>query len=102
MDLAPDDVPNATTVIRIMQQLGGSFGTAALVVILAHATTGATLADRAAGFGTTFWWVAGFSVLSLVPALLLPSRKADRAVKEAVAEPRPCTGRGRRSPNRRR
>ncbi|MFI1354142.1 DHA2 family efflux MFS transporter permease subunit [Streptomyces sp. NPDC020898] len=87
VDLAPDDVPNATTVIRIMQQLGGSFGTAALVVILAHETTGTTLADRAAGFGTTFWWVTGFSVLALIPALLLPSRKAPRAAKEAVAGP---------------
>ncbi|WP_371657932.1 MDR family MFS transporter [Streptomyces sp. NBC_00280] len=87
VDLSPDDIPNATTVIRIMQQLGGSFGTAALVVILAHETTGGTLADRAAGFGTTFWWVTGFSVLALIPALLLPSRKAARAGEEAVAGP---------------
>ncbi|MEU6352415.1 MDR family MFS transporter [Streptomyces sp. NPDC047072] len=74
-DLTQADVPNATTMIRIMQQLGGSFGTAALVVILEHATKGSGLADRAAGFATTFWWVTGFSVLALLPALLLPSRE---------------------------
>jgi EmrB/QacA subfamily drug resistance transporter len=84
-DLTQADVPNATTVIRIMQQLGGSFGTAALVVILEHATKGSAPADRAAGFATTFWWVTGFSVLALLPALLLPSRKPARAGEQAGA-----------------
>ncbi|GAA4031900.1 DHA2 family efflux MFS transporter permease subunit [Streptomyces plumbiresistens] len=85
VDLTQDDIPNATTVIRIMQQLGGSFGTAALVVILEHATSGSEPGDRAAGFGTTFWWVTGFSVLALVPALLLPSRRTGPAAEKAAA-----------------
>lgn len=85
VDLTQDDIPNATTVIRIMQQLGGSFGTAALVVILEHATSGSGLGDRAAGFGTAFWWVTGFSVLALVPALLLPSRRTGPPAEKAAA-----------------
>jgi EmrB/QacA subfamily drug resistance transporter len=67
--LAPERIPDASGITRIVQQLGGSFGTAALAVVLQRglATTG-----RAGAFDTAFWWVLGASVLALVPALLLP------------------------------
>jgi EmrB/QacA subfamily drug resistance transporter len=71
------DVPDASTMMRIVQQVGGSFGAAVLAVILAgqlasHA--GLTAAVRVAAFDTSFWWAIGFTVLALAPAVLLPTR----------------------------
>ena len=50
----------ASTSIRIMQQLGGSFGSAALFIIVQHQLTlhPHTAAGLAAAFSTTFWWVS--------------------------------------------
>jgi EmrB/QacA subfamily drug resistance transporter len=81
VDLSHEDIPNATTLIRITQQVGGSFGTAVLAVILEHelVTAAPGAATHAAAFGHTFWWVLGFSVLAFVPALLLPPRQPARA-----------------------
>jgi EmrB/QacA subfamily drug resistance transporter len=69
-------IPRATSTIRILQQLGGSFGVAILAVVLqrqlldeAHDTVNA-----AAAFGHTFWWAVGFIVLAAIPTLFLPSR----------------------------
>ena len=70
------EVPDASTMMRIVQQVGGSFGAAVLAVILAGqlaSHTVLTTAARVAAFDTSFWWAIGFTVLALVPALLLPS-----------------------------
>jgi EmrB/QacA subfamily drug resistance transporter len=71
------DVPHASSVTRIMQQVGGAFGAAVLIVILssqagAHAAVGTSALVSA--FSATFWWTTGFAVLAAVPALLLPGR----------------------------
>jgi EmrB/QacA subfamily drug resistance transporter len=71
------DVPHASSLTRIMQQVGGAFGAAVLVVILssqaaAHFAGGAS--GLASAFAATFWWTTGFAVLAAVPALLLPGR----------------------------
>jgi protein-S-isoprenylcysteine O-methyltransferase Ste14 len=63
--------------MRIVQQVGGSFGAAVLAVILAtqlasHAVL--TAAIRVAAFDTAFWWAIGFTVLAVAPAVLLPTR----------------------------
>jgi len=75
--LERSEVPDASSATRIMQQVGGAFGAAILVVILssqatAHAAAG--LAGLATAFDHTFWWTTGFAVLAFVPALLLPGR----------------------------
>ncbi|MEU4232282.1 MDR family MFS transporter [Nonomuraea sp. NPDC026600] len=58
-------IPHASSTTRIMQQLGGSFGTAVLAVILQR-----QLADHpGAAFGHTFAWALAFSALAVVPAL---------------------------------
>jgi EmrB/QacA subfamily drug resistance transporter len=59
-------VPDASSATRILQQVGGSFGTAVLAVILAGAGT----ADP---FGKTFLWATVFTAAALLPALLLLS-----------------------------
>lgn len=84
-----DDVPDASTTTRIVQQVGGSFGAAVLAVILAHGfvTHGASAAARGAAFDTAFWWAIGFSVLALLPAFLLPSTVKRRGGKVERSSP---------------
>ena len=63
-------VPDASSLTRIMQQVGGAFGAAVLVVILSSQAG----AHPATAFQATFWSTAGFAVLAILPALLLPGR----------------------------
>jgi hypothetical protein len=76
--LSPAEVPHASSMTRIVQFVGGSFGAAVLVAVIldrqveAHAGAGA--AGLAAAFGHTFWWTVGFTALAAVPALLLAGR----------------------------
>jgi len=75
LGLRPDQIPDATSVTRIAQQLGGAFGTAILAMILAtqlHAHQGAGLAGQATAFAGTFWWSLGFTAIAIIPALALP------------------------------
>lgn len=67
----------ASSITRIVQYVGGAFGTGVLATILAHqvAVQGATQAGEAAAFSVAFWWSIGFTALALVPAFLLPSRR---------------------------
>jgi MFS family permease len=74
----PAEVPDASATTRIVQQIGGSLGTAALAVILAHqlfthhATT--TLA-RGHAYDTAFWWAIAFSLIPLIPLIMLPNTR---------------------------
>jgi EmrB/QacA subfamily drug resistance transporter len=76
-------IPHASSVVRIVMQVGGSFGAAVLVAVIlggqvaGHA--GAGTDGLALAFGHTFWWCVGFTVLALVPALLLAGRTAPAA-----------------------
>lgn len=69
--LAREEVPHASIVTRIAQQLGGAAGTAVLAVILQGA---ATTLGPVAGFQHAFWWAVGFTGLAVVLSLLLPGR----------------------------
>jgi hypothetical protein len=72
-------VPHASSVTRILQYLGGSFGAAVLVaVILDGELAAAGPAGVAAAFGHTFWWCTGFTALALLPALLMSGRAEGR------------------------
>ena len=86
--LAKADVPHASSATRIMQQVGGAFGAAVLVVILAGQATAhaAGQAALATAFGNTFWWCIGFTALAVVPALLMPGKPA-HAKPEQHTEP---------------
>jgi hypothetical protein len=70
------DVPHASIITRIAQQIGGSFGVALLAVIL-----DSTLANTTGGvdspvtaFQDAFWWATGFTALAMLLALALPGR----------------------------
>jgi MFS family permease len=78
------DIPKASTTINILQRLGGAVGTAIFAVILQH---GLDAGHGASAFGDTFWWVLGLTVLTAIPAMLLP---AGPAPVEAAPEPVPA------------
>ncbi|MET8974270.1 MDR family MFS transporter [Streptomyces sp. NPDC004539] len=61
-DVPADRVPHASTIVRIVQQLGGSFGTAVLAGLLTH------------GFPYAFAWATGFTVLACAVSVLYPVR----------------------------
>jgi EmrB/QacA subfamily drug resistance transporter len=94
-DLSRADLPHASSATRIAQQVGGAFGAAVLVVILAGQRAAHLAAGQAAvpiAFGHTFWWCVGFTALAIIPALALPGRPAaprrpDSPEPAAVAEP---------------
>jgi len=70
--LAKEQVPHASSATRILQQVGGSFGTAVLTVILELQLTGPGHgAGLVTAFDRTFWWAIGFTVAGALPALLL-------------------------------
>jgi branched-subunit amino acid permease len=69
------EVPDASIITRIAQQVGGSFGTAVLAVILAGATTAATSTTALTGaFQRSFWWAIGFTAAGVLISLVLPGR----------------------------
>ena len=82
--LRSQQIPRATSAIRILQQLGGSFGVAVLAVALQRQLTGEIhhAGNLAAAYGQTFWWALAFIALAVVPALMLPRTAAG---KEASA-----------------
>jgi EmrB/QacA subfamily drug resistance transporter len=89
--LRNDEYPRATSAVRIFQQVGASFGTAVLAVILQHQASrhaAGAPGDLTTAFGHTFRWAVGFSALALVPALLLPRTAPERPPTPAP-EPEP-------------
>lgn len=72
--LERDEVPHASIITRLAQQIGGAFGTAILAVILEATTSGATgIADLATGFDVAFWWAVGFTVVAIGVCFALPA-----------------------------
>lgn len=72
VDIRKDQMPDASAITRIVQMLGGAFGTALVAVVL---TTATTTTNPEPGFDAAFWWVAGITVVAAVVALLLPAHK---------------------------
>jgi len=74
--LDKQQIPHSSVLTRTAQQIGGSFGTAVLAVILedAIAARPATLADA---FHVAFWWSAGFSAVAVLLSLWLPGAQRE-------------------------
>lgn len=93
--LTHDEIPHASIVTRVAQQIGGSFGIAVLAVVLQRQTAVVSSPARAAAaFGQTFWWAVGLMVVGLVVAPFLPGKemtevgraRVDREDELALAE----------------
>jgi len=70
--LDKQQIAHSSVVTRTVQQIGGSFGTAVLAVILSGGIT-AHQGSLATAFDAAFWWATGFSALAVLLALWLPA-----------------------------
>jgi EmrB/QacA subfamily drug resistance transporter len=85
--LDKEQIPHSSVLTRTAQQIGGSFGTAVLAVILegAIAAHHGALADA---FHVAFWWSAGFSAVAVLLSLWLPgAQRTPPAEAAPVAQP---------------
>jgi hypothetical protein len=69
--LPPADVPSASIITRVVQQVGGSLGTAVMAVILTSAAVGS---DPAAEYRQAFWWSVALTAIAVPLCLVLPGR----------------------------
>ncbi|MER5197405.1 MDR family MFS transporter [Streptomyces sp. NPDC002755] len=89
--LRHEEIPDASIITRVAQQIGGSVGIAVLAVVLQRTTGGAhTPGALADGFGAAFWWSVAFTAAAVPLCLLLPGRPepvapVDEAATERVA-----------------
>jgi EmrB/QacA subfamily drug resistance transporter len=75
-DIGQTQIAHASMHTRIMQQVGGSFGTALVAVVLQFCLN-AHHGDAAWGFQAAFWWAAGTALVAVIPALTLPGKARD-------------------------
>lgn len=68
-DTAHDQMPHASAITRISQQLGGAFGTALIAVVL-------TAGHLGGGFDPALWAITAITAAAAVLALLLPRSTA--------------------------
>jgi hypothetical protein len=73
---------------RTAQQIGGSFGTAVLAVIL-EAGIVSHHGAVAGAFHTAFWWSVGFSAVAVLLSLWLPGAQRPQAPERTPA-PQPA------------
>jgi EmrB/QacA subfamily drug resistance transporter len=71
-------IAHSSVLTRTTQQIGGSFGTAVLAVILESAVTGHG-GNLPAAFGIAFWWSAGFSLLAVLLSCWLPGAQRQQS-----------------------
>lgn len=83
-------VPDASIITRIAQQVGGSFGTAVLAVILTSTLTAAASPAALEGaFRQSFWWALGFTAVGILISLALPGTVP---VAAPASAPEPAAG----------
>ncbi|TDV49681.1 MDR family MFS transporter [Actinophytocola oryzae] len=78
-------IAHSSVLTRTAQQIGGSFGTAVLAVILEQSISGTGSDAVVSGFHTAFWWATGFSLVATALCVWLPGRTQVRAAAAAVA-----------------
>jgi hypothetical protein len=90
LGLDRQQIAHFSVLTRTTQQIGGSFGTAVLAVILESAVTGHG-GNLPAAFGIAFWWSAGFSLVAVLLSFWLPGAQRDQARPETTeAQPVPA------------
>jgi EmrB/QacA subfamily drug resistance transporter len=105
-DLQPAEIARATSALNVIQRIAGSLGTALLAVVLQRAfeaqlphfhggiSQASALVHRdplhaapaiAHAFGTTFWVAFALTAAALIPALLLPPKRAASSVRQQTS-----------------
>ena len=82
--LDKEQIPHSSVLTRTTQQIGGSFGTAVLAVILEDAIVSRHGA-LAGAFRIAFWWSAGFSAVAVLLSLWLPGAQRPQSAEGAPA-----------------
>ena len=68
--LSREQVPAGSAIVRLIQQVGGSAGTALLATVL----VGAGAVETLVGFHAAFAWSVALTTVALVPCALIPRR----------------------------
>lgn len=88
------EIPHSSVLTRTAQQIGGSFGTAVLAVILEGALAAHPAAPNHA-FQQAFWWSVGFSLVAVLLSLWLPGPQREPAeasqASNSSGEPTPAS-----------
>ncbi len=90
VDIAKEQMPDASALTRIAQLVGGAFGTAMTAVVL---TAAADASRPAASFDLAFWGTAGMTLVAGAAAMFLPGRasvpsRPSEELKPADHQPR--------------
>lgn len=78
MGLNRDQIPHASISTRILQTIGGAFGSALLATIVEHQLSSSSVPSiqtTASAYNVAFWWSIGFAMIAIIPALLLSTHK---------------------------
>ena len=76
--LGSEQIPHASIATRILQTIGGAFGSAVLATIVEHqlaSHSAAGIQYISSAYNFAFGWSAGFTVAALIPALFLAAHK---------------------------
>ncbi|MDR2783770.1 MAG: multidrug efflux MFS transporter [Treponema sp.] len=88
-ELKQDEITHGTIVTRILQQIGGAFGTAILSMQFQHYLPQNASSPELVGkaFNLVFVWSLGFTVVSIIPALaLIRTRDREASGSKGSAE----------------
>ena len=91
LGLDKEQIAHSSVLTRVTQQVGGSFGTAVLAVILENAIA-ARHGALAGAFDVAFWWSVAFSVVAVLLSLWLPG--APRTPEATATATGTATGTG--------
>ena len=89
--LRPSQVNDASPQLNILMRVGGSISTAIFTVVLQQNLTraGRSPTAQASAFGTTFWWVLGFTAVAVIPTVVLMAIERRQAPGSAGPVQRP-------------
>lgn len=72
--LGSEQIPHASIATRILQTIGGAFGSAVLATIVEHqlaSHSASGIQNVVSAYNVAFWWSVGFTILSVIPTLFL-------------------------------
>ncbi len=91
--LPPNQIPDATPQLNVLQRVGGAIGTAVLAVVLTnHLRHHPTPAGQASGFGTAFLWVLAMTITATIPTIALARAERRARVLIGARSPRSDAG----------
>jgi EmrB/QacA subfamily drug resistance transporter len=73
--LDKQEIPHSSVLTRMAQQVGGSFGSTVLAVILTSSVA-SHHGNLVGAFTVAFWWSVGFSAVAVLLSLWLPGKPA--------------------------